>query len=561
MSQSNYENVSPPIYENILTPPDDQHNSYQNRHQYENFYVNSDEKIILRQHTPNSSQLNKRVVRRSYIVDSQPQNQTPVLANSDENIKKKEFSSSYETSKSFNFNNKKSAFNSVRGQSSINSKINSDGSLTVNASRNRYNSPNVFNIFNSGTSASQTNNTPNASTTNSASSTSSTMPIAREKFQGNEATTPIAQSNRVTEFNQMKGARLFMDTGRQTVNMTPNSVSQVIEHQVKPRTLALKETNNSENNGTGFSKPTSPLNCLPRKLFNSNGLVVSPGEKLPDTFSMSGSLYLDNSASTTDASTGTGRIVNKGSNNFTELYLNDEAMYKKEAGSVCEFLSNRLDHNNNISSSNNNNKSPRQSPSITSLDATASLSSSPNSTPVTTPTTNVKSHFQIAHSQVKLSHGKQVDLKRVPLKAEIHDSPNAVREPLIIKESTGEEVQIDQPPQPPVRRSKKLQQQQDTDNLFQISSPTPRTEMKFFNLNNVNTPRYQNTKISSVDNTNGLTGSQLSPRAVVYRNRSSSSSTYENIERLSQFYQKYGKNEASIIVNLILIAQFLAETS
>jgi len=528
----------------MLTPPDEQHykastQQRQTKQQSENIYINSDEKIILRQHTHNSNQANKRIVRRSYILDSQQQQPTVLLTNSDENIRKNETTTNYETPKSL-MANKRAAFNSVRGQSSINSKISLDGSLMVNSPRSRYNSPQIFKIFNSSTPTSQNtsiNNTPNFSATSSSSSSiSPTLLLARNKFESHEQSTPIVESNEMGENNQVNSSNFVMENlERQKVNIT--SAKEINGHQVKPRTLAINEAR--EVNGRISSKAVSPLNCMPRKLFNPNELLVSPVEKLADTFSMSGSLYLDNSSSTTDASTGTGRIADKsgrGESNYTELYLNDEAMYKKEAGSVCEFVSNRLDSNNNNIS--------RQSPSATSLDATTSLSSSLNSTPVSTPTNNIKSNFRIASTHAKLIHGKQVDLKRVPLKAEIHESLNSVRDSLLVKEPSIDkesvEVEHDQPPQPPVRRSKKLHQ---SDNVFQLNSLTTRNEMKLLNLNNVNMPRYESPKMPPADNSND--GSMLSPKPVVYRNRSNSSSTYENIERLNMFHQKYGKTEAS----------------
>ncbi len=248
-----------------------------------------------------------------------------------------------------------------------------------------------------------------------------------------------------------------------------------------------------------------------------------------DNQTMSSSLYLENSncSSNNNAYNNTGSIANKNfdqtcnynkisyfnsnnnssninNRNYSELYLNDDAMYTKEAGSVCEFLSNRLgqqttiidkniinnnnnnddnscssnvysnnninnnNKNNNINNNNDNNSNNKhiennnrilktnnllssiyytvdtvtkpqcspQSPSITSLDATASLTSSLNSstttstpTVTTTKTTNGSSgskYFKISPNLAKLSSSKQIDLRQTnpPLKAELYDTLN-----------------------------------------------------------------------------------------------------------------------------------------
>lgn len=235
-------------------------------------------------------------------------------------------------------------------------------------------------------------------------------------------------------------------------------------------------------------------------------------------------------------------------------------MYKKEAGSVCEFLSNRLE---------NSKSGVRhiQSNSITSLDATASLSSSVNSitttTPVTTPSIKSKNHFRITHNQAILSQGKQTDLKKTnpPLKAEIYESLNKASDSIVLKETPSNQTKNDvdqeqEPPKPPARRMKKQNLQNlplDSPPVNQIQDeksfqdpPLSRNDLRLANLN-VNIPKYESPKMPE---------NQMRVNPVVYRNRSNSSTNYENsssgeyIEKLSQFHQKYinKKNDGSAVV-------------
>lgn len=183
-------------------------------------------------------------------------------------------------------------------------------------------------------------------------------------------------------------------------------------------------------------------------------------------------------------------------------------MYTKEAGSVCEFLSNRLgtscDHNPNSQRNTNN-----ASPSVTSLDATGSLSSSVNSTPVTTPTISSRNQYKLSHTQAKLSLGRQVDLRKVnpPLKAEIHESINKAMSPVDLNDN---EVDLNnnlitqEPPKPPARRKSK-----------------PIQPMKQYDDSPVSEKKSE--KVSK-----SAESQQAKATAVIYRNRSSSSTHYDN---------------------------------
>lgn len=290
--------------------------------------------------------------------------------------------------------------------------------------------------------------------------------------------------------------------------------------------------------------------CNPRKLFEPNPQypLSNQGERLPETYSMSGSLYLENSGSTTDACSGTGQIVNKYEKNNRELFTNDEALCKKESGSGCEFLSNRLENSRNACHVV---ESPAHSPSITSLDATASLSSSANSTnahtPNTTPNFASKNRFKIA-SIAKKSVIKQVKLGR-PSKGELlitndhqgllkettnNDNSHLKKSHQIsdftdLNDKLANKIFEPEPPKPPVRRNKKsVAKKQDDLPGRQILTPDL---------------CHQNKNSLSVNNNHVESQSHLkhSP-AIIYRNRSSSSTKYDN--HLSEGYPAYQSKSA-----------------
>ncbi len=225
--------------------------------------------------------------------------------------------------------------------------------------------------------------------------------------------------------------------------------------------------------------------------------------------------------------------------NNGELYLNDESMYTKEAGSVCEFLFNRLE-----TSRVNNNPNPLRnnaSPSVTSLDATGSLSSSVNSTathtPVTTPTIVSKSQFKLTHNQAKLSLGKQIDLRKAnpPLKAEIHESINKAMSPTDFNSNDLVENKVDlnnspllaqEGPKPPTRRKQK-----------------PLHQLRQYDDSTVSE---KHSEVSSVNERTPKNGGESKPKAttVIYRNRSCSSTHYDNSHSMHND-QSEAKFEAS----------------
>lgn len=607
MSQNNYENF--PNYENIMpTPPNSTDQSpsepaivlsQSNILRSDNSVINSGDKVILRQNlnTPNSK---NKLSRRSYMIESNHNTTRHKL--SDENLRRNAFQ--FNDQMSFDYNdqnapastpnvpilntNKRAAFSSIKNHNNSNNNNQShisnsfENSLTIDSpTKQRYFSPHLLNVqkqnndqnnlLNEQTNSSS-NNTPNISSTSSSSSSSSTAMSKNNKSQNettndnNNATLGNEDKNNETDLQYANSSKLFLNklsTKQQNlirsarVNITPSATYSKGKNVSKFNNFISKSENMrvDEVFTNSASKQSSPLSCYPRKLFQQNSTNQVDSEKAHDHFSMSGSLYLENSGSVTDAS---GRLNNKNSahKNYGELYLNDESLYKKEPGSVCEFLSNRLD-NSKIET-----RSPRgaQSPSITSLDATTSLSSSVNSTanptPVTTPTIGSKNQFKINPNQAKLSLSRQIDLRKTnpPQKAELYESLNKA-EGLMLQDnsnmnvveknfqSNDDLIEHDckniqsELPKAPVRRNKKSTHEQPYEGLKNDSDQNrvlPRNEFDQSD-SSVYTPKYESPKMPE---------SQAKTTTVIYRNRSNSSTKYDNnsgeyIDRFSKFQNKF----------------------
>lgn len=197
-----------------------------------------------------------------------------------------------------------------------NSVIESSQGLRSPRQRNFY-SPNFLTAFsnkqgdencnNNLTSPSNSSNTPSAS-----SSASSGAALSKSKTQPfNHQEAHDTNTNNIQYANSSKFFNNVLTSKQQNLIRSAKLAVSPTSTYVKSKTKNF--TSKSDNLTKQQQQPTSPLDFYPRKLFQpqqQNG-QHSEIDKLPDTLSMSGSLYLENSASTTDASTGTGRIVNK----------------------------------------------------------------------------------------------------------------------------------------------------------------------------------------------------------------------------------------------------------
>ncbi len=249
---------------------------------------------------------------------------TNQLVLSDENLRKTSNSNSNDQNSTLQ-SGKQPA--SSRTQHQVpNSPMESSPGLRSPRQRN-FHSPNFLAAFsnkvdennNNLASLSNSSNTPSAS-----SSASSAAALSKSKEQPLESPTSdsiqFANSSKFflnniltsKQQNLIRSAKLAVNSATPT---TPSSTATYAKNQNK--TFAAKSEGLKQQVASGMARdgrqPTSPLDFYPRKLFQQPGAAnqQSDSDRIPDTLSMSGSLYLENSASTTDASTGTGRIVNK----------------------------------------------------------------------------------------------------------------------------------------------------------------------------------------------------------------------------------------------------------
>ena len=313
------------------------------------------------------------------------------------------------------------------------------------------------------------------------------IPSSSSSSSSSSSTTPassISSSNK-QELNFANSSKYFMHSlnSKQQqliraakLNLTPNSTktwfggkprattpeahtatSEHFFHEASKLDLLKKLQNRRAHtplvlNNSVPPAPATPTSPQPRKLFLNTINYERPQLSAATSMgmAMSGSLYLEacsshvdlpnSKAGTPSMSTSlhmdnsTSKAANTG---YSELYLHDQSMYRKEAGSVCEFLSQKLEgkgavRNNKDSSSTLYYDAERaQSPSISSLDA--SLSSSFNSSnPPQLPTSSSATssagskHFRINSTQAKFGSVKQVDLRHTnpPLKAELYMANN-----------------------------------------------------------------------------------------------------------------------------------------
>jgi hypothetical protein len=257
---------------------------------------------------------------------------------------------------------------------------------------------------------------------------------------------------------------------------------------------------------------TSPQ--FPRKLFYSNESNTSSStttttndKSINDTISITESIYNNNESLSS----------NERQRNHGELYLNDISLNKKEAGSVCEFLSNKLEINKQITSNNNS----------SSLSVMSDLNSSPFL---------VKSskNFVLSTNQAKLSSVKQTDLRQVnpPLKAELLDSlPNKInidttnKRQELNNNSNNTTTNEDQP-KAPIRRSKKLYKNEE--NINNKSEPILENSLsKSFEAKKLGNYSIKYEKNNDVNLSKTLkTQLGLQDSGVVFRSSRSNSSTY-----------------------------------
>ena len=315
------------------------------------------------------------------------------------------------------------------------------------------------------------------------------IPSSSSSSSSSSSTTPassVSSSNK-QELNFANSSKYFMHSlnSKQQqlikaakLNLTPNSTktwfggkprattpeahSATSEHsfQEASKLDLLKKLQNRRAhtplvlNNSAPPPPATPTSPQPRKLFLNTINYERPQLSAATSMgaAMSGSLYLETCSSHVDlpnnSKAGTPSMStslhlensNKAANTgYSELYLHDQSMYRKEAGSVCEFLSQKLEGKGAVLVKNNKDSSSTlyydaeraQSPSISSLDA--SLSSSFNSSnPPQLPTSSSATssagskHFRINSAQAKFGSVKQVDLRHTnpPLKAELYMATN-----------------------------------------------------------------------------------------------------------------------------------------
>ncbi len=295
---------------------------------------------------------------------------------------------------------------------------------------------------------------------------------------------------------------------------TSSSISSTNNGSISSSATTTTTTNNNQPKQQTilqFNKSsTSPQ--FPRKLFYSNESNTSSStttttndKSINDTISITESIYNNESVSS-----------NERQRNHGELYLNDISLNKKEAGSVCEFLSNKLEINKQITSNNN----------TSSLSVMSDLNSSPFL---------VKSskNFVLSTNQAKLSSVKQTDLRQVnpPLKAELLDSlPNktnidTTNKRQELNNNTNTSTNEDQP-KAPIRRSKKLYKNEE--NINNKSEPILENSLsKSFEAKKLGNYSIKYEKNNDVNLSKTLKSQLgLQDSGVVFRSSRSNSSTY-----------------------------------
>lgn len=295
--------------------------------------------------------------------------------------------------------------------------------------KSRFTPQNLFNIFtpnltksdkSTKSAQSSVSNFPISSTPSTASSASPTQSnrndyenISITSKKSNDDSSTLSSSIYLSVNSKSNLTRSLMVTPASKTYLTSKSIQIDSGNNQGANYINLKQITNDSTSSTSkpFNKQsTSPQ--FPRKLFNES----------------------NSSDKTNDLSMSYTESQSEAKNNQSELYLNDASLNKKEPGSVCEFLSNKLEINKQLT---------KQSEQSTISD-TNMIKSTKN--------------FVLSPNQAKFGSVKQTDLRQAnpPLKAELFDS-------LPTKVVHNEEV-----PKPPARRIKKSVKDEETENLTKI---------------------------------------------------------------------------------------------
>ncbi len=494
-------------------------------------------------------------------------------------------------------------------------------SLSIKTKTCRFTPNSLFNIFTphqfksdkTKSTSSSSSSAANYPTSSTPSTTASISPAQSEKLSRNEyenvsvsskkSSTDDSSSQNLTNSMYLKSnlTRSLMVTPASKTYLTSKNISvEPCNNTSNVHYLNLKQitsTNNNSNDSTTssissssntnpitssssnsnskqFNKSVSPQ--FPRKLFlaeNANELN-STYTDISNSELFNGSIRIKNhNKSTSSSSSSSNSSHNK--NQTSELYFTDASLNKKEPGSVCEFLSNKLENNKNSSttkstveyskSSNSNNSE------VTNNLISLSTMSDSNIQPATY---SVKNAFVLSPTQAKLGSVKQTDLRQAnpPLKAELLDSLSVIngssnnnnQSATTSNHSSLKNEEYDQPPKPPARRSKKLvkstikeEDENNTPHVFTRQHPVE--TKKHGNFSN----KYEISSIKPAETTpiyttqlniqhQNLT-STLQDTGVVFRSSRSNSSTYYDNHSETSYDNSQSHEHNISIRNALLI--------